>query len=59
MTAIDKVATYRNKRIKGNTQKRFDSKVLNARDKHCKKLKKPRLNIDKELYKNAKYDPRN
>ena len=36
MTVIDKIATYRNKRIKGNTQKCFDSKVLeklNAREK--------------------------
>ena len=50
---------YRNKRIKGNTQKWFDSEVLeklNARDKLFKKFKKSRLNIDKELYKKAKYD---
>ena len=50
---------YRNKRIKGNTQKWFDSEVLeklNARDKLFKKVKKSRLNIDKELYKKAKYD---
>ena len=45
--------------MKGNTQKWFDSKVLeklNARDKLFKKFKKSRLNIDKELYKKAKYD---
>ena len=59
MTVIDKIAPYRNKRIKGNTQKWFDSEVLeklNARDKLFKKVKKSRLNIDKELYKKAKYD---
>ena len=28
MTAIDKIAPYRNKRIKGNTQKWFDSELL-------------------------------
>ena len=59
MTVIDKIAPYRNKRIKGNTQKWFDSKVLeklNSRDKLFKKFKKSRLNIDKELYQKAKYD---
>ena len=59
MTVIDKIAPYRNKRIKGNTQKWFDSKVLeklNTRDKLFKKFKKSRLNIDKELYQKAKYD---
>ena len=59
MTVIDKIAPYRNKRIKGNTQKWFDSKVLeklNTRDKLLKKFKKSRLNIDKELYQKAKYD---
>ena len=41
-TVIDKIAPYRNKRIKVNTQKWFDSKVLeklNARDKLFKKFK--------------------
>ena len=59
MTVIDKIAPCRNNWIKGNTQKWFDSKVLeklNARDKLFKKFKKSRLNIDKELYKKAKYD---
>ena len=52
MIAIDKIAPYRNKWIKGNTQKWFDSEVLkkpNARDKLFKKFKKSKLNIDKEL----------
>ena len=59
MTVIDKIDSYRNKQIKRNTQKWFDSKVLeklNSRDKHFKKSKKFCLNIDKELYKKAKYD---
>ena len=58
-TVIDKIAPYRNKWIKWNTQKWFDSEVLeklNARDKLFKKFKKSRLNIDKELHKKAKYD---
>ena len=59
MTVIDKIAPYRNKWIKRNPQKWFDSEVLeklNARDKLFNKFKKSRLNIDKELYKKAKYD---
>ena len=46
---IDKFAPYRNKQIKGNTQKWFEHKLF-------KKFKKSRLNIDKELFKKVKYD---
>ena len=56
---MGKIVPYRNKRVKGNTQKWFESEVLkklNARDKLFKKFKKSRFNIDKELYKKAKYD---
>ena len=59
ITATDKIAPYRNKRVKGNTQKRFDSEVLeklNARDKLFKKFKKYRLHVNRELYKKTKYD---
>ena len=59
MTAIDKITPYQNKRIKGTTQKWFDSKVLeklNARDKFFKKFKRSRLDIDKQLHKKAKFD---
>ena len=45
--------------MKGNTQKWFDSKVLEKLDvRHnlFKKFKKSCLNIDKELYIKAKYD---
>ena len=59
MTVTDKITPYRIKRVKGNTQKWFDSEVLeklNAREKFFKKFKKSRLNIDKELYQKAKYD---
>ena len=48
MTVTDKIAPYRNKRIKGNTQKWFDSEVLeklNAKDTLFKNFKKSRLNI--------------
>ena len=54
MTVIDKIAPYRNKRIKGNSQKWLHSEVLeilNDRDKLFKKFRKSRLNINKELYK--------
>ena len=53
MTVIDKIAPYKSKRVKGNTQKWFDGEVL---EKLFKKFKKSRLHIDKELYKKSKYD---
>ena len=59
MAVIDKIAPYKSKRVKGNTQKWFDGKVLeklNLRNKLFKKFKKSRLHIDKELYKKSKYD---
>ena len=59
MTVIDKIAPYKSKRVKGNTQKWSDGEVLeklNLRNKLFKKFKKSRLHIDKELYKNSKYD---
>ena len=59
MTIIDKISPYKSKRVKGNTQKRFDGKVLeklNLRKKLFKKFKKPRFHIDKEVYKKSKYD---
>ena len=52
MTAIDKIAPYRNKQIKGNPQKWLDSELLeklSARDRLFKKFKKSRLSIGKEL----------
>ena len=57
MPAIDKIAPYKSKRVKGNTQKWFDGEVsekLNLRNKLFKKFKKSRLHIDKELYKKIK-----
>ena len=57
MTVIDKIAPYKSKRVKGNTQKWFDGEVLeklNLRNKLFKKFKKSRLHIDKELYKKIK-----
>ena len=57
MAVIDKIAPYKSKRVKGNTQKWFDGEVLeklNLRNKLFKKFKKSRLHIDKELYKKIK-----
>ena len=54
MTVTDKIAPYKSKRVKGNTQKWCDGEVLeklNMRKKLFKKFKKSRLHIDKELYK--------
>ena len=60
MTDIDRIAPFKIKRVKGNTQKLFDGEVLekqNSRDKFFfQKFKKSRLHIDKELFKKAKYE---
>ena len=59
MTVIDKIAPFKIKQEKGNTQKWFDGEVLekpNSRDKLFQKLKKSRLRINKELFKKAKYE---
>ena len=59
MIVVDSIAPFNTKRVKANSQKWFDGEVLenlNTRDKLFKKIKKPRLHIDKELYKKAKYN---
>ena len=59
MTVIDKIASYKSKRVKGNTQKWFDGEVLeklNLRNKLFKIFKKLILHFDKGLYKKSKYD---
>ena len=59
MTVFDKIAPYKGKRVKKNTKKCFDGKVLeklNLRNKLFKKFKKSRLQIDKELHKKSKND---
>ena len=58
MTVIDKIAPFKTKRVKGNTQKYFYCEVLqklNCRDNIFQKFKKSRLHIDKELFKKPKY----
>ena len=59
MTVIDKMALFKTKRVKGNTQKWFDYEFLeklNSRDKVSHKFKRSRLHIDKELFEKAKYE---
>ena len=59
MTAIDKIASYKSKGVKGNTQKCFDGEVLeklNLRNELFKKFLKSRLYIDIQLYKKSKND---
>ena len=46
MIVIDKIAPYKRKRVKGNTQKWFDGEVLEKLNLR---------NIDKKLYKKSKY----
>ena len=55
---FDKIAPYKSKRSKGNTQKWVDVEVLekvNLINKPFKKLKKSRLHIDKELYEKRRH----
>ena len=57
MEVIDKVAPFKNKRIKRNSQEWFDSELsekLINRDKLFKKYKKTRLHVNKDIYKRAR-----
>ena len=59
MTVIEKIAPFKTKRVKRNTQKWFDGEVLeklNSTDKLFQKFKKSRLRIYKELFKKVKYE---
>ena len=56
---IDKVAPLKEVRIKNNTQDWFDDEVAKAiklRDKRFTRFKATKLQIDEDLYKEAKYD---
>ena len=58
-TVINKIAPFKTKRVKANTQKWFDGEVLeklNSRDKLFQIFKKSRLHIDKELFKKVRYE---
>ena len=56
MRAIDKLASLKAKRVKGNSQEWFDVEVLESialRDKLFQKFKRSKLNVDKEIYNKA------
>jgi len=58
LSVIDKVAPFKDVRVKNNTQDWFDKDVAEAikcREKLLKKFKTTKLNIDEDLYKEAKY----
>ena len=53
MSVIDKLAPFKTKRVKGNSQEWFDGEVLESialRDKLFKKFKRSKLNVDKKIY---------
>ena len=55
--AINRVAPYKVARIKGNTPEWFDieiSEKIHLRDKLFRKFKKSHLNIDRDLYNEAR-----
>ena len=57
MSVIDKLAPFKTKRVKGNSQEWFDGEVLESialRDKLFKKFKHSKLNVDKEIYNKAR-----
>ena len=57
MSVIDKLASFKTKRVKGNSQEWFDSEVLESialRDKLFKKFKRSKLNLEKEIYNKAR-----
>ena len=58
LSIIDKIAPYKDLRVRNNTQDWFDEEIAEAikvRDKRLKHFKSTKLNIDEELYKEAKY----
>ena len=59
MEIIDLVAPIKSRRIKQNSQERFDGEVAEKKsvlDKLFKKFKKSKLHIDKKIYKIAQYE---
>ena len=53
MNDIDKVAVMKERRIKHNSQERFDREIadeIKNRDRSFKKIKRSKLHIDKDIY---------
>ena len=62
LKVVDKIAPFRELRIKNNTQDWFDQEVyeaINLREKRLKRFKSTQLHIHEELYKEAKYRAKN
>ena len=58
MSVIDKVAPIKERRIKQNSQERFDGEIadeIKSRDKLFKKFEKSKLHINKDIYIAARY----
>ena len=58
LSVVNKIAPFKDLRIKHNTQDWFDDEVAEAiklREKRLKIFKSTRLHIDEELYKESKY----
>ena len=58
LKVVDKIAPFKDLRIKSNTQDWFDDEVTEAnklREKRLKHFKSTKLHIDEELYKESKY----
>ena len=58
LSVVDKIAPFKDLRIKNNTQDWFDDEVAKAiklREKRLKQFKSTKLHIDENLYKEAKY----
>ena len=58
LSVVDKIAPFKDLRIKNNTQDWFDDEVAEASklgEKRLKHFKSTNLHIDEELYKESKY----
>ena len=58
LSQVDKIAPFKDLRIKNSTQDWFDdefAKAIKLREKHLKQFKSTKLHIDEDLYKEAKY----
>ena len=56
MRVTDKLAPFKTKLVKGNSQEWFDGEFLERitlRDKLSKKFNRSKLNLDKEIYNKA------
>ena len=57
MQAVDGISPYREFRVKGHTEDWFDSEIMERiknRDKLLKKYKKSKLEVDHQIYREAR-----